>query len=161
MIGDPYEGVRLGTWKVLISPPVIGALEPFRQRTRGDLESGGVLLGEVAGGTLLVTDISLPTDRDRRSRHGFVRHRTSAQASVDRAHIESGGRWTYLGEWHTHPASVAAPSCQDRRMIRRQHRLNDAPTGVLLLLILGTDKDFIGLWDGHRLLESTIPIRTE
>lgn len=147
----PCDDVTLGDWRVLFAPDVAPSVDPFRQRRRCDREGGGVLLGEVADGVLLVTRASHPTPLDRRSRRHFVRHQASAQQAIDFAHAESSGRWTYLGEWHTHPARTASPSGQDHRMIRRQHEVNDVPAGVLLLLILGLRSDYLGLWDGSSL----------
>lgn len=158
MTDQQYSGVDLDGWQVLLSPDVAGVLDPFRQREPHDLEGGGVLLGEVAEGVLLVTQASTPTPLDCQSRRGFVRHRRSAQEAIDRAHAESAGRCTYLGEWHTHPATIATPSCQDHQMIRRQYRLNDTPAGILLLLILGTETDFIGLWNGQKLHRASFVI---
>lgn len=145
------DDIRLGGWRVLLGSKIAGTVDPYRQRRCRDKEGGGVLLGEVGDGVLLVTQASLPTAYDKRSRRHFVRHKRSAQEAIDRAHAESHGRWTYLGEWHTHPAQVATPSGQDRRMIQDQLGTNDVPTGVLLLLIMGTRRDFLGLWDGRAL----------
>lgn len=151
---DEYPDVVLGDWRVIVSPAAMQQMSPFRQRKRRAPEAGGILLGEVDERVLLITQASLPTALDRCSRCGFVRHRASAQDAITQAYEESDGRRVYLGEWHTHPATVARPSRQDLRMIRKQWRRNDIPASVLVLLILGLGVDFLSLWDGRTLHRS-------
>ena len=140
---------------ILWTDEVVGVLDTHRQRHHRDREAGGILLGEVSSDAVLVCRASVPSEHDRRTRFGFVRRRGPAQAVVDREHLDSGGRITYLGEWHTHPAAVAAPSRQDRRMVRSQWRDNVVPAGFLMMVILGTEVDYVGVFDGEELISSS------
>ena len=77
-------------------------------------ETGGVLIGHVdAAGFTVITAVVGPGPRAVRTRTRFRRDGEYAQKEVDRVHGESGGRDDYVGEWHSHPASVG-PSGIDR-----------------------------------------------
>ena len=83
-------------------------------------EAGGILLGTAhQGGGLVITEASVPTWRDGRSRFGFLRsdhwHRYLAQSRW----LSSGQSTRYIGEWHTHPEGVPSPSALDLREWRR------------------------------------------
>lgn len=145
--------------QVAFSERVLSLLSGFRQRVLHADEAGGILLGQHAlrryqapvEQAVLVTKASIPTSRDRSDRHSFIRDAETAQIIVDHEHHNSAGRTTYLGEWHTHPERVATPSGRDRRMIARAFRENDLNTDFLLLVILGTEEDYFGLYDGSSL----------
>lgn len=70
-------------------------------------ETGGVLVGHVdSAGRTLITGVVGPGPHAIRSPTKFTRDGEHSQAEVDRLHRESGGRDDYVGEWHSHPASV-------------------------------------------------------
>ena len=144
--------------QVAFSERVLSLISGFRQHAPHEEEAGGILLGQYAPGregsvgkAVLVTKASVPTNRDQRGRRSFIRDAETAQIIVDYEHYNSAGRTMYLGEWHTHPEGVATPSRQDCKMIARSFRENDLNTEFLILVILGTEEDYIGLYDGSSL----------
>lgn len=150
--------VRIKERLILWTDEVVSTLDAYRQRRRRDREAGGILLGEVSAEAVLVNRLSVPSEHDRRSRFGFLRSRAPAQAVVNHEHLDSGGRITYLGEWHTHPATVAIPSRQDEQMIRSQWTDNEIPAGLILMVILGTEVDHVGVFDGVELVGTTVSL---
>ena len=77
------------------------------------LESGGVLLGTVHSDGLLVTVATTPTRRDRQLRYFFERLPFGHRVIARQLWRGSGGLTRYIGEWHTHPQDVPAPSAID------------------------------------------------
>jgi integrative and conjugative element protein (TIGR02256 family) len=61
----------------------------------------------------VITSVVGPGPRALRTRTRFQRDGEYAQEQVDRLHHESSGRDDYVGEWHSHPASMG-PSGIDR-----------------------------------------------
>lgn len=77
-------------------------------------ETGGVLVGHMDGaGCTVIAGVVGPGPRAYRTPSRFRRDGEYAQREVDRMHTESEGRDDYVGEWHSHPASVG-PSSVDR-----------------------------------------------
>lgn len=148
--------VQVGDRRILWSEGVLRVLERHRQRGRASREAGGILLGEVSETAVLVSRVTAPSSRDRRSRFGFVRDRKVAQVIVDHEHLNSEGRVTYIGEWHTHPERSAEPSAVDERMIREQLASNVVPAGFLLLVVLGLEVDYVGVLYDNQLSGTTV-----
>lgn len=98
----------------LILPDVM--IDAMRSESERGLpnETGGVLLGHVdAPGCTVITGVVGPGPRALHTRTRFRRDGEYSQQEVDRLHAESEGRDDYVGEWHSHPASVG-PSGVDR-----------------------------------------------
>lgn len=53
-----------------------------------------------------------------------------------RIYEESGRRSTYLGDWHSHPDGIAAPSREDHRTARaiRKHAPTRMPRPLMLVV---------------------------
>lgn len=84
------------------------------------LESGGVLLGSqvIGESRYVITELTLPTPKDRRGRFFFIRSRLAANKVIKTAWKESLGTVNYLGEWHTHDEPIPTPSETDLRLLR-------------------------------------------
>jgi len=104
------------------------------------LEAGGVLIGRHLLGTedIVADYVTTPMQGDKRTRFSFYRGQKQHQRAVDRAWAASGGVYTYLGEWHTHPESVPSPSCLDRREHIRTIQTARC-SHPIFFLILGTE----------------------
>jgi integrative and conjugative element protein (TIGR02256 family) len=94
---------------------VVEKIRKYRQITTVAPESGGILLGRqlLAGGNVVVDEMTEPSQADRRGRFSFFRARKPAQQRVNQAWTESKQTMQYLGEWHTHPEAHPAPSTID------------------------------------------------
>lgn len=66
---------------------------------------------------------------------------------IDEAWRRSGGVTTYLGEWHTHPEEVPAPSVIDRIGWAKK-LLADSFSEAIFFVILGTTT--VRVWEGAR-----------
>lgn len=113
----------------------------YAQNTNRKPESGGVLIGCARDKHLEITSMTPPDAADKRSRFGFVRRSASHYTRVRSEWKASGHTNTYLGEWHTHPEPHPQPSCID--LWQWQMKL---PKRVLILLIIGTQTVWLGLW---------------
>lgn len=126
-----------GNTTLIVSETVLSILGEHTQIPPRYKESGGILLGEVYHSEFQLTRISIPTQYDQKRKLSFMRDRRSAQIIIDYEQINSGGKTTYLGEWHTHPEDYPKPSRTDLRMIRDQYRKNIHFQKKLFLLIQG------------------------
>ena len=122
-----------------ISRVSVQLLETYRQRSREDLEAGGVLLGRIFLDPfeVFVESLSLPSRGDRRRRSSFFRARGPAQQLVNRAWSGSAGEEIYLGEWHTHPEDDPKPSAVDLMNWQRLVRNAQFEQGSLFFVIVG------------------------
>jgi integrative and conjugative element protein (TIGR02256 family) len=122
-------------------------------------EAGGVLLGRHLLGTsdILVDRVTEPLPGDQQSRFRFFRARRRHQMVIDRAWQESAGTQTYLGEWHTHPERVPAPSLSDRLGWHRK-LLTDRFSDVMFFVIMGTQETSV--WEGRR-FRWPVPLRAD
>jgi integrative and conjugative element protein (TIGR02256 family) len=143
---------------VYLADDVITILRKFASISPAVNESGGILLGQVCENyrEVLICRASIPSVQDGRSWASFRRDRRAAQHIVDYEFHNSGGRNTYLGEWHTHDADTAVPSSQDVSMIKSQLQANTVPAGLLILIVASRYEICVGVWDGHNLTSQVI-----
>jgi integrative and conjugative element protein (TIGR02256 family) len=123
---------------VLLSAEAAARLEAFFMAEDDDREVGGLLLGFRRDPHLEITDITLPSPRDSRHRHRFVRQCDSHQRRATAAWESSGGLIDYVGEWHTHPEAIPSPSDTDRKSLlvrSQQHR-----SETLVEIIIGWER---------------------
>lgn len=139
-------------------------IEPYRQRSGAATEAGGVLLGRliVERPDVVVDTVTVPSQRDWRSRFTFVRAAAPTQRAIDRAWKESLGEQNYLGEWHTHPEDDPTPSGVDLSDWRRLARDARFEQDALFFVIAG--RVHIRAWEVARgggqvaALIATVPI---
>jgi integrative and conjugative element protein (TIGR02256 family) len=112
-------------------------------------EAGGVLLGRHIHNSqdIVVDQVTTPMRGDYCSRTRYYRARQQHQDAINRAWRESGGTCTYLGEWHTHPEIMPAPSLIDQLTWRRKLMV-DQFAGYLFFVIVGLDD--VRVWEGRR-----------
>lgn len=129
---------------ILISAKIVSTLRSHSQDGRATPESGGLLVGMVRGPHFELTDISTPSPSDVRTRHSFERRCKSHVEVVRSSWRRSMGYEAYLGEWHTHPERHPKPSVTDLR----SWNVGLPKTTRLILLIVGTESLWVGLWTG-------------
>lgn len=137
------------------SDEVLGVFE--RNVQVGDLpESGGVLLGTVHERGMLVTMATTPTRLDRQLRYLFERLPFGHRAVARRQWRQSAGTTRYIGEWHTHPQDIPAPSGIDLNEWRKlaQKRADKRP---LLAVIVGRHGLHVELAHGNGYRELLSP----
>lgn len=145
---DRLTFVRPGGGRFQIGPAAEMVIRHHLQCEPHQSEAGGVLLGRhiVDTSDIIVDQVTAPMPGDRQSRHRFFRARRRHQELIDRAWQESDGTCTYLGEWHSHPERVPAPSAVDRLDWRRK-LLVDRFLRYLFFIIAGTEE--VRAWEGH------------
>ena len=126
---------RLPSRVVKIDSAAVARLLACRQTAPDATEAGGVLLGRrLAGGHVVVDEITEPIPTDVRARYAF--HRSAEhQAAIDEAHARSGGTCGYLGEWHTHAEPNPRPSSVDIEDWQR-HACEDTYDGEELIFVI-------------------------
>lgn len=111
---------RMSSWatpdrRVLVSLSD-AVLTVFEQHVQDDcgFESGGILIGSVHGPNIAVCEATTPTQWDKRFRFLFERMPFDHSFIARARWRASDGKARYLGEWHTHPQDLPAPSRMDR-----------------------------------------------
>lgn len=102
------------------------------------VETGGLLVGyEDASGAAVVTAVVGPGPR---AVHGGTRFRPDTEFQQNRLAVlyeESGRIHGYLGDWHSHPNGMVAPSRRDRRVLSRIGRKAAARAPRAVMAIVG------------------------
>jgi integrative and conjugative element protein (TIGR02256 family) len=111
---------------------------------RAPKETGGILLGyEVPDRSALVITHLVAAGPGARYRRGlFEPDGRWQEREVARIYAESGRRASYLGDWHSHPDGVAAPSKKDHHTARVIARHRAARMRWPLMLIVANDDQF-------------------
>lgn len=141
---------------IIFSENVLNVFKFYIQDDKTKHESGGILLGQVAGNNVYVLKASIPNNFDKSSRYSFERNKDIAQITVNYEFANTNGKTIYLGEWHTHPEDIPTPSGQDRKMIKEQMKLGKPNLSFLLLYIQGIQKSYLGICESGILKEHTI-----
>ena len=152
--------IRPGGGRFQIGSEPLRVIRSYIQSSPKKTEAGGVLLGRhiTDSEDVVVDDVTTPMRGDRRGRFLFVRAQAPHQKRIDKAWQESGGTCVYVGEWHTHPEPVPAPSPVDRRNWRRKLK-EDRFGGCVFFVILGTRE--VRVWEGHQGGATLLPLATE
>ena len=143
-------------YRIVFSEQVIRILRLHCERSMSLSESGGILLGQVVQRNLYILKASIPTKKDRASRFMFLRNKNNAQSIIDYEFENSDGRTIYLGEWHTHPVRLPAPSKKDEGMIEQQFNCNELNEQYLVLAICGGGSLYAGIQDHEGLKGLTV-----
>lgn len=114
-------------------------------------ESGGQMFGKVEDGNIIVTEVTLPRAKDKRTRTSFLLDVPSANVEV----VEHFARGLhYLGDWHTHPQDEPEPSQEDRQ---NASRLFKAAAGrpCLVMAIVGRNRTYVGVHNATKMITLT------
>ena len=128
-----------------LSPEVIRKLSSWSQSRFYSKESGGLILGFIDSDTngLLAEELTVPGPGDKRSRTSFFRSERHQQ-EAELWNMQTNGRGTQLGLWHTHPEASPTPSSVDLNDSERVLKNGTFNCNGLLYLIVGTQT--IGCW---------------
>jgi integrative and conjugative element protein (TIGR02256 family) len=99
-------------------------------------ETGGVLLGYRTGDEVVVRSAIGAGPAATRWSTGFRPDNEFQEGEIERLFRSSAGVLTYLGDWHSHPATGPEPSRRDRKTLRRIASDPEAecPTPVMVIL---------------------------
>ncbi|MCA7955534.1 Mov34/MPN/PAD-1 family protein [Burkholderia seminalis] len=101
--------------RLIVVEHAVEQMKSFAQHTWCQKEAGGVLLGRflLDSRDVVVDEVTVPQETDRRSRFGFFRSRKHETRARERWQQQSS-TIAYLGLWHTHPETDPTPSGVDR-----------------------------------------------
>jgi integrative and conjugative element protein (TIGR02256 family) len=101
-------------------------------------ETGGGLFGWDDDKALVVACASGPGPHAKHRPRSFKPHRKTTAAAIQAVRDASGGRYGFLGSWHTHPLAAPIPSSIDAGTARAMATQEDVRLPAPLLLILAT-----------------------
>lgn len=150
VVWSTKEGIR-GS----LSQDLIRRLFIWNQRCPHSKEAGGLILGFVDSDTngLLAEELTTPGQGDKRSRTSFFRSKRH-QREAELWNLETDGKGTQLGLWHTHPEANPKPSGIDLHDCENVLKNGKFACNGLLYLIVGTKT--IGCWYAHPGQELTL-----
>jgi integrative and conjugative element protein (TIGR02256 family) len=118
---------------VLLPITILQAIEQHGRSCTRSVERGGLLLGYRKPNALQLLSITFPTKWDRATATLFARSERGHRIRALREWKTSNGYVDWVGEWHTHPGSVAEPSGRDRRTWKDLARHTKKPMAFLIL----------------------------
>ncbi len=141
------NGIELHTGRnseiLRIEPEALSTIERFRQTKRSTPEAGGMLLASIEPNLVRLVRATEPAPIDRRTRFAFIPKLKHQQRIIDEQFLSG---LHFIGEWHTHPEPRPTPSSVDLRSMAECFRDSRHQLASLLMLILGTEVSFHGLW---------------
>jgi integrative and conjugative element protein (TIGR02256 family) len=145
--------LELGDIILRIDQKVFNVLMSFIQDKKDKPESGGILIGYyIDEFSFYISDLSIPSEKDKKSRFNFVRSFISAQEVIDNFFKKSKGKKIYLGEWHTHPEKVPIPSSTDLNSFQNQLKTNKLNSKFIFMVIIGTEGIFVAFYSNSDLM---------
>lgn len=115
-----------------------GVLDSMRVQTRRnpDIETGGVLLGEIRNGTLQINFASDPGPKAKKTHNSFEKDIMYCQQYINEKYEQHGSLAAYIGEWHYHPSTDNMPSGTDLNSLseiaNHQGYLTEDPVMIIL-----------------------------
>jgi integrative and conjugative element protein (TIGR02256 family) len=110
-------------------------------RNHAPNETGGILVGRRTGSVIEVLAVSDAGLKAISKPMRFERDGEYCQAYLERVAHELGPGVDYVGEWHSHPGSSAAPSSRDTMSFEEIAEDPDYLTRVPLLVIVAPSRD--------------------
>ena len=125
----------------------IEKLKKYQQKN-GEYESGGILVGEIypAENKVIVKNI-IVSKKAKRSFMGVNIDKKEMQRELDKIRKDTGYRYYYIGDWHTHPEKNPTPSLIDKISYKRTLKTIVLQTNFVVFLIVGNRDDIMNsLW---------------
>lgn len=119
---------------------------------KAPLETGGILMGYFGqpGSVPVILWATNPGPRAVHLRNYYRPDPGFDESQIATIYRESGGRITYLGDWHTHLTPFAGLSYRDRRTLSRIARCKSARVERPLMLVLSYDDQWdVTIWQGR------------
>ena len=136
--------LELGDIILRIDQRVFDKVISFIQDKKNKPESGGILMGYyIDEFSIYISDLSIPSEKDKSSRFNFVRSFINTQKIIDNFFKKSKGKKIYLGEWHTHPEKDPIPSSTDLDSFQNQLKTNKLNSNFIFMIIIGTEGIYV------------------
>lgn len=100
-------------------------------------ETGGVLAGYWVKDEAVISDATGPGPNAIHRADWFAPDCSFHETEIAKIYEASGRKWTYLGDWHSHPLQITPTlSSQDQKTLRRIAHSRNARASTPLMLIL-------------------------
>lgn len=110
-------------------------------RADASLETGGILMGyALKNDNWLITFASGPGPKAVQARNAVIFDDSYHRKIARKASLISFGRWSYLGDWHSHTIRRLSPSRMDRQTVMSKTVQAKYSSSSPLMLIVGLDK---------------------
>jgi integrative and conjugative element protein (TIGR02256 family) len=127
---------------LLIDNSVVEIFDGYKQRN-DEPESGGCLFGYYRGDHIHVTNCTSPKDGDNQLPRRFDRKARFHLNYASTLYKQTDKTCTYLGDWHTHPQEVPAPSSLDFNEWDKIAKIKKK--WKTLAIIVGRDRLWVGI----------------
>jgi integrative and conjugative element protein (TIGR02256 family) len=118
-------------------------------RDRAPCETGGLLVGYWAqsGSEVVITEATLPGPNAIETTDSFTPDYDFDRELIARRFISSDERYTYLGDWHSHPEGEIYLSPDDLQALRVIGETPAAKAGRPLMIVVGGEESSgLGAW---------------
>jgi len=127
-------GLRGPRKRLVFTAKVLSHFERNRQRRLTGREAGGQLFARFTQDAIVVEVATGPYRTDKRSRFFFTPDRRREQRDID---IHFKERLHFVGNWHTHPEKIPAPSGLDLKNTRQRYVESEHTLKAFLMVIVG------------------------
>jgi len=141
---------NLSKLQVVFEPSVVNIMTSKAQLDHNTKERGGVLLGRLfPDENLIVVVDAIESPAISSGYTELYVNNDIANKKMKQHWKESGGKITYIGDWHTHPEVIPFPSFIDRDTFKSTYRSSKIDQNFLLCVIIGTNAlEKGGFWVG-------------
>lgn len=122
--------------RLVFTSAVIEHFEKYQQLRWWQREAGGQLFARLALPEILIEEATGPRPTDWRTRNTYRPNRTAEQLEIAN-HFSRDLH--FIGDWHTHPERVPAPSRTDIESMHEMVRQSAHHFNGFVLTIVGTD----------------------
>jgi integrative and conjugative element protein (TIGR02256 family) len=109
--------------------------------TANNYETGGVLLGYISDSNAVITHASSPGPNAIQKRQSIEIDTEYCQNFINQVFESSDGRYSYLGDWHSHTKNSLLYSQIDQRELYRlsKHKKSRVPFPLMMIVYGGLE----------------------
>ncbi|MFZ3590353.1 Mov34/MPN/PAD-1 family protein [Bacillus sp. DJP31] len=127
--------------KVFLKKDTLAFIQNEVQKTKNNVETGGVLMGYyTVEDEVVITHCSGPGPNAIQKRHSILFDSLYCQEFVDTIYKGTNGQITYLGDWHSHTTESLTPSKTDRIEMKKITKNKKSRLPFPLMIITYQDK---------------------
>ncbi len=141
---------NLSKLQVVFESSAIEIMSSKAQFNHNEKERGGILLGRLfPDENLIVVVDAIETPAISSGHTEIYVNNDIANKNIKQIWKKSGGKITYVGDWHTHPETTPSPSFIDKDTFKDTYRSSKVDQNFLLCVIIGTNSiEKNGFWVG-------------
>lgn len=113
-------------------------------------------MGYFASTSAVATEAIGPGPRAKKEGLRFTPDYAYQQKEIERVYLQSSGRITYLGDWHSHPGLPPYPSALDLRTARKIANTPSSRAPNPVMFIVGYDADMRVRIEVYRYLQNKL-----